>query len=786
VNQATDAAMLDSVLLDHAGEILLAVDAETLTITAANSAACTRLGYAREALIGRAITDLESALSDVFYWEDVRQGARGEVSDTDGVYRCGDDSLLPVVKDIRRTTVAGRDLLILRVRDERRRLRGEENLARMTSQLKAALEATGDGILVIDSEGWIVNLNHRFGEMWEIPDETLHEGDAAITAWLTGCLLDPDAYRRGMEDAAGDGRGESFDILALTDGRFFERRARPQILDEQIIGRVYSFHDITERVRSERDLIELRDRAEQASLAKGRFLAVMSHEIRTPMNGILGMAQLLQMPGLSEAERLDYARTVIESGQTLLALLNDILDLSKIEAGKIELTRAPFDPWQLIDEQAALFAGAARTKGLEITASWQGPAGSKGRHYWGDALRLRQILANLIGNATKFTARGFVRIEAGEIHGSDGRLLLEFSVADSGIGIPADKQAQLFEPFTQADASTTREYGGTGLGLSIVRTLVDLMEGEVGISSAAGQGARFWFRIPAAIMTPMEKPVPASAANAEAAAEATPGTPPHAGAFAAVKRHILVVEDNPTNRYVIENLLSRLGLSIRCATNGKEGLEAIAADPPALVLMDCQMPIMDGFAATKAIREWEAEQSRPRLPIIALTAGVFAEDRTRCAAVGMDDFLPKPVSFDALTHMLVRWLSPDTPVAAPAMTAPAKATTAVFDKLALLDMLDGDRDLAQLAIKTALHDMPEYFDRFEHAVATENWNEAGRILHSLKSLTAQIGGGMIVSSVNALDQELKGNGRVATTAAKALHAEYETLATELRAWINAD
>ncbi len=783
MTMAADIAVtFDSVLLDYAGEILLAVDAEALTIVAANHAACTRLGYSREALLGRAITDLESALSDVFYWEDVRQGARGEVSDADGVYRCGDDSLLPVVKDIRRTMVAGRDLLILRVRDERRRLRGEENLARMTSQLKAALEATGDGILVIDSEGRIVNMNRRFSDMWQIPAGILHEGDVAITAWLAGCLLDPDAYRRGMADAAENARGESFDILALSDGRFFERRARPQILDEQVIGRVYSFHDITERIRNERDLMDLRDRAEQASLAKGRFLAVMSHEIRTPMNGILGMAQLLLMPDLTEADRLEYARTVIESGQILLALLNDILDLSKIEAGKVELTRAPFDPRQLIDEQAGLFAGAARTKGLQITARWRGDSGAKGVHYWGDALRLRQILANLIGNATKFTAHGFVRIEAGEIHRADGTCLLEFSVTDSGIGIPADKQAQLFEPFTQADASTTREYGGTGLGLSIVKNLVTLMGGEIGIESTAGQGAHFWFRVPASIAVPEET---RSATAVTGEFDRIPTTiAPHLGALAATSGYILIVEDNATNRYVIENLLARQGLSARCASNGQEGLDAVIAEVPALILMDCQMPVMDGFEATLAIRKWEVDQARPRIPIIALTAGVFAEDRTRCAEVGMDDFLSKPVSVDTLTAMLARWLVPDIQVAATAVTTPSTPTTTVFDKMALLDMLNGDQDLARLTIETALHDMPNYFDRLEQAVASNNWNETGRVMHSLKSLTAQIGGGVIVSSVKALDQHLKVNGQITPDAAKMLHEEYDCLATELRTWIN--
>jgi PAS domain S-box-containing protein len=253
--------------------------------------------------------------------------------------------------------------------------------------------------------------------------------------------------------------------------------------------------DITESRLAADRMRAAKEAAEAANLAKSRFLATMSHEIRTPMNGILGMAQLLLLPSLSETERQEYARTILGSGQTLLTLLNDILDFSKVEAGKLELARAPFDPRQVIAETAALFAVPAQAKGLEIETAWQGDA-----HYWTDPTRVRQILANLVSNAIKFTARGRVRIEAREVARADGTALLEFAVIDDGIGIPAEKQDLLFKPFSQADSSTTREYGGTGLGLSIVRSLARLMGGDVGVESEAGEGARFWFRIRAEVL----------------------------------------------------------------------------------------------------------------------------------------------------------------------------------------------------------------------------------------------------------------------------------------------
>jgi len=241
-------------------------------------------------------------------------------------------------------------------------------------------------------------------------------------------------------------------------------------------------------------LEESRAAAEAASLAKSRFLATMSHEIRTPMNGILGMAQLLLLGGISESEVQDCARTILDSGQNLLTLLNDILDLSKVEAGKLELRRQVFDPAALIADTAALFTEMAASRGLSIEAAWRGAESAR---YWGDPVRLRQMLSNLISNAIKFTSEGFVRVEATPLGPSDEAPMLEFSVVDTGIGIGQDQMALLFQPFSQVDSSNTREFGGTGLGLSITRSLAHLMGGDVGVDSEAGRGSRFWFRVPA-------------------------------------------------------------------------------------------------------------------------------------------------------------------------------------------------------------------------------------------------------------------------------------------------
>jgi hypothetical protein len=392
------------------------------------------------------------------------------------------------------------------------------------------------------------------------------------------------------------------------------------------------------------ELASAKTAAEAASIAKSRFLATMSHEIRTPLNGVLGMADLLLMPGLQDGERLDYAQTIHDSGNTLLTLINDILDLSKVEAGKMELAFAPFAPARVVQELTALFAEMAARKGLKLTGAW---ASAPTRCYLGDPMRLRQMLSNLINNAIKFTETGSIRLEAAELEREVASALLEFTVTDTGMGVPEEKRPQLFQAFQQLDASDTRQFAGTGLGLSIVRSLARLMGGDVSMEEAEGHGSRFRIRIRCAL-----------APDLPAEAEAQPLDPAEAPSLPQeAPRRILLVEDNPTNRKVIQALLSRKGYQVECAVNGQEALDALDhEDRPDLVLMDCQMPVLSGFDATEAIRRRERALGQDRIPIIALTAGAFENDRDHCLQCGMDDFVTKPVDFKVLPAVIAKWL----------------------------------------------------------------------------------------------------------------------------------
>ena len=396
------------------------------------------------------------------------------------------------------------------------------------------------------------------------------------------------------------------------------------------------FTDVSARMRLQQTLTEATRAAEAASKAKGDFLANMSHEMRTPLSAVLGLAQLLDGTALDDRQR-GYLGKLREASRTLLALISDVLDLAKIESGRISLELAPFRFDEVFDGVLGLFTEQAASKGLVLQVL-RDPAIPP--LLLGDALRLRQVLLNLVGNAIKFTERGEVQVTVAVLRADEPRMLLRFSIRDTGIGIPEDQLQQLFQPFVQADNSTSRQYGGTGLGLAICRQLVGLMGGSLVAESVPGSGSVFSFTARFAV-------APAGPELAGAAAVAAAVAPrPLQGL------RVLVAEDNDINLEIVTTLLELEGMQVRTARDGEAAVQACADGWPQLVLMDMQMPGIDGLEASRRLR---AEPRHAQLPIIALTANALSEDRERCLAAGMNDHLAKPIELALLLDALRRW-----------------------------------------------------------------------------------------------------------------------------------
>lgn len=598
-------------------------------------------------------------------------------------------------------------------------------------QLKTALETSIDGFWMTDTHGRLLEVNDSYQRI----------SGFSRTELLSMSISDLEATEshdemlRHIQKVIRDGNSRFESRHRRKDGSEFNVEISASfspIAD----GLLFVFsRDITERLRAEDNLKEARLSAEEASRAKSDFLASMSHEIRTPMNGVLGMADLILKTRLSEKQR-HYIEILHRSGRTLLRIIDDILDFSRIQAGALSLESLKFDLHEVLSDINTIFSEKSNGKGLVLGFNIdEGVA----IHLVGDSYRLGQILYNLVGNAIKFTKKGSVVVSVVAREASDDHQLLFFQVTDTGIGISPAFQKKIFHAFSQEDPSITRRFGGTGLGLAITNKLVAMMGGQLGLESQTGHGATFWFTI----------------RFKKQRIESTEGTAlkpnfqqPLTLGKSRFDAHILIVEDNQTNQEVIIAVLDIFGCQTTVANDGQEALNIFRdAEPPFdAILMDCEMPVLDGMETSRRIREMERLAGNRHTPIIALTAHVSSETQAQCIDAGMDDYLRKPLNFNRLNEILLHYLPKkqimEEEGSSSALSGDAFSNSvldqAVLDSILSLGKESGTFPLEKI-INSYVRQTPELLGELKNAIEQKDAEKVRRTAHTLKSSSLTVG-----------------------------------------------
>jgi signal transduction histidine kinase/ActR/RegA family two-component response regulator/HPt (histidine-containing phosphotransfer) domain-containing protein len=651
---------------------------------------------------------------------------------------------------------------VLMYRDITEMKQREQDLAAARETQQLILDHMTDGVVLMDGDLRLKLANEAAAAYNDVPPELSRPGASALDAMRYRARRgdfgpppdDPDAFEALAQSRLALARnpGAPPELRQAANGDWVEASA----VATKDGGVLVIYRNVTRLKLREDELKEARDAAEAANRAKSAFLATMSHEIRTPMNGVLGMIEVLERtpPGPEQARCVAVIR---ESAAQLLRIIDDLLDFSKIEAGRLELETLPFSLRGLVEGAVDTLTVQARGKGLHLFAD---PPAEGPDLVAGDPVRVRQILFNLVGNAIKFTQSGFVRIRASTAGASDGGVQAQLMVEDSGVGMTGEQIARLFQPFAQADSSTTRRYGGTGLGLSIVRRLARLMGGDVAVESEPGRGSRF------TVTLRLDAAASASVPESAAAPALRGGPAPR----------LLVVDDHPVNREVLARQLELLGCEADMAEDGEQALAIWRIARHRLALVDLHMPVMDGLDLARAIRREEAAApGQPRTAIIAVTANALKGEDERCYAAGMDGFLPKPLSLDQLSRALGRHL-PQAPLAVPAAEEPGVAT--LWDPEALRQLFGADEARLGKLIATFRDGVARDGEAVLGALAKGDLEAAAAAAHRLKGAARMAGARRLAELMAELEGAAKkGELAAAQRAGEALPALSERTIT---------
>ncbi|MFO1386250.1 MAG: ATP-binding protein [Chitinivorax sp.] len=636
--QAADNAAMLRAMLNQSHDLLLLVDPASQQIVEANATAENSLLFRREQLLGMRITDLATSMQDMFFWDEISSGQITEISAMASEWQRQDGAMLPIEMSIRMQQDKERTLAIVVAKDASSHKAVEDELAKMTSALRATLEATADGILVTDLRGNISNINHRFARIWQLAEELLNQhDDQQIFAFIESQLQQPESYHQRLDELFATPTADGFDTLTLTDGRVIERYTKPQYLGADVIGKVFSFSDVTARVKAEQDLLAAKNQAEQANRAKSEFLSQMSHELRTPLNAILGFAQILQEE-LSDEHR-EFTDHILKAGWHLLGLINEVLDLAKIEAGRLNVNIENFDILGVVRETLSLAAPIASKYGINVSDKTGTAPTSTIR---ADSTRVKQMVLNLVSNAIKYNRpNGQVTLTIEY----PTTKMLRLVVTDTGIGMSEADLANLFQPFSRV-GNKQNEVEGTGIGLAFTQKLAGLMQGDIGVSSVEGVGSSFWLDLPLAETAP--KP-----AIAAAAAESAESSLPAGKSYT-----VLYIEDDPMSTYLMRSIFKTLpGTTLLTAPTPAQGLELAQAHNPDLIISDINLPGMTGLELRQQLA---AHPCTAQTPVFALSANAMPEDINQGLRAGFQRYLTKPLNIRELTAAMREVLEGDT------------------------------------------------------------------------------------------------------------------------------